>query len=152
MLQILNAIFTRESESGSQSKSRVSLIFANQTEDDILCRSYLEEIAQRNPERLKIWYTLSQPPAGKLRRLQCIFFSKSKITFEVKVMWYTDCLDWSRGVGRVSGEMFQSHLFPPSSNGIQLLCGPAPMISSSCLPALQELGYETSRCFVYWGS
>lgn len=63
MLQMLNALFMGGNEAQAVS-SQVSLIYANQTEDDILCRSYLEEIAKQNPGKLEIWYTLTQPPLG----------------------------------------------------------------------------------------
>uniref|UniRef100_A0A8C4NDW3 NADH-cytochrome b5 reductase n=1 Tax=Eptatretus burgeri TaxID=7764 RepID=A0A8C4NDW3_EPTBU len=40
------------------------LIFANETEEDILLRGELEDLQSRFPTKLKIWYTLSNPPDG----------------------------------------------------------------------------------------
>jgi len=35
-----------------------------QTEDDILLRTELEEIAADQPNRFKVWYTLDRPEEG----------------------------------------------------------------------------------------
>ncbi|KAM4848875.1 NADH-cytochrome b5 reductase 2 isoform X4 [Urocitellus parryii] len=45
-------------------KTRMSLIFANQTEEDILMRKELEEIAKTHLNQFKLWYTLDRPPLG----------------------------------------------------------------------------------------
>jgi cytochrome-b5 reductase len=57
MLQVLHAVFQSTNES---EQLPVSLIYANQTEDDILCRLELEAIAEAFPNHFKLWYTLSQ--------------------------------------------------------------------------------------------
>lgn len=44
-----------------EDKTEVSLLFANQTENDILLRPELEDIATDN--QFKLWYTLDKPPA-----------------------------------------------------------------------------------------
>ena len=44
------------------------LLFANQTEGDILCRSELEAAKADNPVRFKkLCYTLDRPPDGRAR-------------------------------------------------------------------------------------
>lgn len=45
-------------------KTECALLYANQTEDDILLRDELEKAAQQYPGRFKYWYTLDKPPAG----------------------------------------------------------------------------------------
>merc|ERR1719311_291384 len=57
MLQVMKAILRDPSD-----KTEMSLIYANQTEDDILVRPELEELQAKYPKRLKIWYTLDRPP------------------------------------------------------------------------------------------
>lgn len=37
-----------------------------QTEKDILLRAELEDIAERHPDQLTLWYTLDRPPQGRL--------------------------------------------------------------------------------------
>ena len=45
----------------------VSLLFANQTEEDILVRDMLEAELLAHPDRLKIWYTVDRPRASGWR-------------------------------------------------------------------------------------
>ncbi|CAM9114450.1 unnamed protein product, partial [Lampetra planeri] len=42
-----------------------SLIFANQTEKDILLREELQEVKNKHPNKVKLWFTLDKPPLGK---------------------------------------------------------------------------------------
>ena len=59
MLQILRQVFKDEND-GTQ----VWLLYANQTENDILLRKELEEVRDANSERFKLWYTLDRPSEG----------------------------------------------------------------------------------------
>ena len=57
LLQVLRAVLKDPSD-----QTKVSLIFANQTEEDILLREELEACA-KDP-RVEVWYTLDRPPKG----------------------------------------------------------------------------------------
>ncbi|XP_005739209.1 NADH-cytochrome b5 reductase 2 [Pundamilia nyererei] len=57
MLQLIRSI-----SSDSTDDTKCSLIFANQTEKDILLREELEEVKKNHPERLQLWFTLDKPP------------------------------------------------------------------------------------------
>lgn len=59
ILQLLKAILKNPND-----PTKLSLIFANQTEEDILLRSWLEELQAKNPTRFKLHYTLDRPPAN----------------------------------------------------------------------------------------
>uniref|UniRef100_A0A671DXW0 NADH-cytochrome b5 reductase n=1 Tax=Rhinolophus ferrumequinum TaxID=59479 RepID=A0A671DXW0_RHIFE len=59
MLQLIRHIIKNPSD-----RTRMSLIFANQTEADILMRKELEEIARTHPDQFNLWYTLDRPPAA----------------------------------------------------------------------------------------
>lgn len=59
MLQLVRHILKQKND-GTQ----LRLLFANQTEKDILVRKELEEAADKNPEQFKLWYTLDSPPTG----------------------------------------------------------------------------------------
>lgn len=59
MLQIIKAVLK-----DSEDNSNVFLLFANQTEDDILVRSELEWLAKQH-DNFNLWYTLDRPPEGK---------------------------------------------------------------------------------------
>ena len=58
MLQIIQAILK-----DPEDNTRVSLLFANQTVDDILVRDELETMAGSS-EQFTLWYTLDRPPDG----------------------------------------------------------------------------------------
>merc|ERR1719153_1570517 len=59
MLQLVRAVF-RDPED----KTCLKLLFANQTEEDILLKAELEELAEQYPERFHLWYTIDRPTEG----------------------------------------------------------------------------------------
>ncbi|CAG7785540.1 unnamed protein product [Allacma fusca] len=115
MLQIIKAVFKESSE-----KVSLSLVFANQTEEDILCRSDLEKIQKEHPDRFKLWYTLDRPSN-----------------------------DWKYSTGFINAEMLQSNFFPAADDTIVLMCGPPPMINFACNPALDKLNFDAKLRFAY---
>ncbi|CAG0903385.1 unnamed protein product [Cyprideis torosa] len=56
MLQIIRAVFR-----DADDRTEISLLFANQTEKDILLREELEEIQKAHAEQFKLWYTVDRP-------------------------------------------------------------------------------------------
>ncbi|KAM5325059.1 NADH-cytochrome b5 reductase 2-like [Glossophaga mutica] len=60
VLQLIRHI----TEKNPRDRTRISLIFANQTEEDILMRKDLEEVARTYPDQFNLWYTLDRPPVG----------------------------------------------------------------------------------------
>ena len=79
MLQIIRQVFKDEND-GTQ----LWLLYANQTESDILLRKELEEVRDKHSERFHLWYTLDRPSEGwqyrsvmfkfKVFKLNPIFF------------------------------------------------------------------------------
>ena len=63
----------------------ISLLFANQTEGDILVRDMLEGLQKMHPDRFKLWYTLDSPPKG-----------------------------WAYSSGFIDEAMIKAHMPPPS--------------------------------------
>ena len=63
MLQIIHAALRDE----PNSNVTCSLIYANQTEDDILVREELEAAVEKFGGRFKLHYTLDRPPQGDRR-------------------------------------------------------------------------------------
>lgn len=98
----------------------MALLFANQSEDDILLKNELEEVAKTHPLQFKLWYTVDRPSEG-----------------------------WKFSVGFISAEMIKDHLFPPSPDTLVLMCGPPPMINFACVPNLDKLGYDSNLRFAY---
>ncbi|XP_069479702.1 NADH-cytochrome b5 reductase 2 [Ambystoma mexicanum] len=115
MLQLIRHI-TKDPKDDTQ----CYLIFANQTEEDILLRAELEEVASNHPEQFKLWFTLDRPPKG-----------------------------WKYGSGFVTADMIKEHLPPPADDVIVLMCGPPPMIQFACQNNLTKLGYPEDRRFAY---
>ncbi|CAH1787558.1 unnamed protein product, partial [Owenia fusiformis] len=115
MLQLVRQVFKDPSDNSS-----LSLIFANQTEEDILLRAELEEIAAEQPDRFKLWYTVDRPKE-----------------------------DWKYSSGFISAEMIQEHLPPPGADTLIVMCGPPPMINFACMPNLDKLGYAPKTRFAY---
>lgn len=60
MLQLIRHILKDPSD-----ETQLALLFANQTEKDILLRPELEEAASKSPKQFKLWYTVDTPTDSK---------------------------------------------------------------------------------------
>jgi len=89
------------------------LIYANKTENDILCKDILDALARDSKGRFKLYYTLDFPPAG-----------------------------WKHKTGFITPEMIKECLPPPSPETLMLMCGPPPMVEFACKKNLEALGYD----------
>ncbi|KAG8964539.1 NADH-cytochrome b5 reductase [Tulasnella sp. 419] len=85
----------------SQDTTKISLIYANQTDEDILLRSELDELAARHKDRFKVYYVLNTAPAN-----------------------------WKGGVGFVSKDMIKERCAAPADDMKMLICGPPPMVQA----------------------
>lgn len=115
MLQLIRAALKDPKD-----KVQMSLIFANQTEDDILLRNELEEIEADYPQRFQLWFTLDRPEDN-----------------------------WKYSKGFINADMIKDHLPPPGDDTLVLMCGPPPMINFACNPALDQLEYTPKMRFAY---
>ncbi|XP_019830423.2 NADH-cytochrome b5 reductase 2 isoform X1 [Bos indicus] len=115
MLQLIRCIARKPSD-----KTVMSLIFANQTEEDILMRNELEEVARTHPTQFNLWYTLDRPP-----------------------------VDWKYSSGFITKDMIKEHLPPPGKSTLILVCGPLPLIQTAAHPNLKKLGYTKDMIFTY---
>jgi len=109
----------REIFKNSNDNTEVSLIFGNITEDDILLRNELELYLKTYPRQFKLFYTLDKPNTG-----------------------------WTGGIGFVTPEMIQKHLYAPSPETIILVCGPPPMVKSM-VKNLEGLDFTPDQFFCY---
>ena len=118
MLQMMHAILRDE----PNSDITMSLLYANQTEDDILVRQELEEAVKLYPGRFKLHYTLDRSPKG-----------------------------WKQSTGFITKEMIEEHLPKAASDGSTqiLMCGPPPMVKFACLPNLEALGFKKTDYYVF---
>jgi len=115
MLQIIRDILKHPDD-----PTKLSLLYANQSESDILLRKELDEEQKKYSDRLKVWYTVDRGTDG-----------------------------WKYSVGFVSAEMIQEHLPAPSADTAILMCGPPPMINFACTPNLEKLGHNADNRFAF---
>uniref|UniRef100_A0A3P9HIT5 NADH-cytochrome b5 reductase n=1 Tax=Oryzias latipes TaxID=8090 RepID=A0A3P9HIT5_ORYLA len=115
MLQIITAIMK-----DPQDPTVCHLLFANQTEKDILLRPELEEIQVKHPDRFRLWFTVDRAP-----------------------------LDWEYSQGFIDEAMVRERLPPPGEDTLILMCGPPPMIQFACNPNLDKVGHSESRRFTF---
>ncbi|CAM9412068.1 unnamed protein product [Chrysoparadoxa australica] len=113
MLQIINAIIKEGST------VEMSLIFANQTEEDILLRDMIEDLAAKN-KNFSFHYTVDKAPTK-----------------------------WDYSTGFVDEKMCKEHLPGPASDVMLLMCGPPPMIKFACIPAFEKLGFKDTQYFAF---
>ncbi|XP_042480483.1 NADH--cytochrome b5 reductase 1-like [Macadamia integrifolia] len=114
MFQVTRAILESPKD-----KTKVYLIYANVTFEDILLKKELDGLATNYPDRFKVYYVLNQPPEA-----------------------------WNGGVGFVSKEMIKTHLPAPASDIQILRCGPPPM-NKAMAAHLDDLGYTSEMQFQF---
>ncbi|KAJ5637540.1 Cytochrome b5 [Penicillium lividum] len=96
MYQLIRAICDDETDS-----TQISLLYANNTEEDILLREELDVFATKYPKKFQVQYVLSQAAQ-----------------------------DWNGHRGFVSQDLIQKYLAPVDQSNKMLLCGPPPMINA----------------------
>ncbi|XP_009414232.2 NADH--cytochrome b5 reductase 1 [Musa acuminata AAA Group] len=114
MFQVTRAILENPTD-----KTKVHLIYANVTYEDILLKEELDSLARNYPDRFQIYYVLNQPPD-----------------------------EWNGGVGFVSKEMIKAHCPAPASDIQVLRCGPPPM-NKAMAAHLDDLGYTKEMQFQF---
>ncbi|KZT68489.1 hypothetical protein DAEQUDRAFT_766300 [Daedalea quercina L-15889] len=94
--------------------TKIWLIDANKTEEDILCKEELDKLHVKHGElRFHLHYTLSVTPDG-----------------------------WTHSKGRITDTMLAEHLPVPSEHAMILACGPDGMIKHTLKPGLQRRGWD----------
>ena len=108
--------------------TRIWLLYANRSEDDILLGAELDALAAAHPGRFSLTHTLSRP---------------------------SNAAAWRGCTGRVSAEMVAAHLPPARVEGdasgdvaLGFLCGPGGM-QDACYRHLYALGYPDERVLTF---
>lgn len=128
MYQLARTIFKNPED-----KTKVTLVFGNVTEDDILLKRELEDLENTYPRRFKAFYTLDQP--GK---------------------------DWTQGAGQINKELLKTVLPEPKEENIKIfVCGPpgmykaisggkvSPKDQGELSGILKELGYSKDQVYKF---
>jgi cytochrome-b5 reductase len=122
MYQILNEILKEQTSilPSQRVDIKMWLLFANQTEQDILLRDELELLAASNSDRFKLWYTVDR-----------------------------ESDEWKYSKGFINEDMIKAHMPPPSDDVLICICGPPPMIKFACNPNLDKLGYTENMRYTF---
>lgn len=114
MFQVIRAVLENPED-----KTKISLIFGNITEDDILLKPQLDTFQRAHPDRLEIFYILDKPPQG-----------------------------WTGGKGYVTPMMLTERFGSPDSGKMVLSCGPPPM-KKALKAQLETLGFADDMVFEF---
>ncbi|KAL8706078.1 MAG: hypothetical protein Q9201_000843 [Fulgogasparrea decipioides] len=128
MFQLCRAIFSNPND-----KTKVTLVFGNVAEEDILLKREFEELENTFPRRFKAFYMLDKPPPG-----------------------------WTQGTGYISKELLKQVLPEPKVENIKLfVCGPpgmykaisgmkkSPSEQGELSGLLKELGYTEEQVYKF---
>lgn len=115
----------RQILSVQEDNTQIHLLYANQTEADILCREEIEEMKAKHPDQVHVWYTLDRPGD-----------------------------DWKGFTGFINQEMLEASMpaygIPtPGTSPQILICGPPPMIKFAVLPNLEKMGWEPEHIYTF---
>jgi len=102
--------------------TKIKLLFANQTPDDILAKDYIDELVKKHSDRFEVWYTVDRVPE-------------------------TYAGEWKYDVGFINDAMISRSLFPASEDTVCLMCGPPIMYEKACIPNLLKVGYSRDNIF-----
>ena len=131
MLQVIDEVLANPKD-----KTKLQLVFANQSEADILLKKEIDDRAAAHPSRLSVYYVVDKSSS-----------------------WM-----WKGGTGYVTEAMLKEHMPAPSSDSMIFVCGPPPMYKAICGPKgtpedpkaqgelgglLKKMGYETPRVFKF---
>ncbi|KAJ5497917.1 Riboflavin synthase-like beta-barrel [Penicillium expansum] len=128
MYQLAREIFKTPED-----KTKVTLVFGNVTEQDIILKKELSDLENTYPQRFRAFYVLSNPPA-----------------------------EWAGGKGYISKELLKTVLPEPKEENIKLfVCGPPPMYNAisgnkispkdqgELTGILKDLGYNKEQVFKF---
>ncbi|KAJ2217062.1 hypothetical protein EV179_000829 [Coemansia sp. RSA 487] len=129
MLQLINHVLEDPSD-----HTKLTLVFANKSENDIILRSTLDELAKQHPNQLKVHYVVDKASSR----------------------------NWKGDVGYVTKELVQKYMPSPSDKDVLVsVCGPMPMMKSVSGPKapdysqgevsgiFKELGYTSEQVFKF---
>ena len=128
MYQLARAIFKNPED-----KTKVTLIFGNLTEEDILLKREFEDLENTYPNRFRAFYLLDNPPDG-----------------------------WTQGSGHITKELLKTVLPEPKEKNLKVfVCGPPGLYKAvsgakksvaeqgELTGMLRELGYGQDQVYKF---
>lgn len=131
MLQVVDEILANPED-----KTKVSLVFANVSESDILMKNEIDARAAKHAGRFDVYYVVDRASTPS----------------------------WNGGVGYITEPMLQDRMPLPTEMSMVYVCGPPPMYKAICGPKgtkedpkaqgdlggiLKAMGYDQSRVFKF---
>eukprot|EP00325_Prymnesiales_sp_UTEX-LB-985_P002555 CAMPEP_0174696862 /NCGR_PEP_ID=MMETSP1094-20130205/2894_1 /TAXON_ID=156173 /ORGANISM="Chrysochromulina brevifilum, Strain UTEX LB 985" /LENGTH=836 /DNA_ID=CAMNT_0015893729 /DNA_START=39 /DNA_END=2549 /DNA_ORIENTATION=- len=104
----------------AERKVEVRILYANRSEDDILCREQLDKL-EKDPRVKGIWYTVDVVPDGR----------------------------WAYSTGFINEQMVREHMPEPDRDAVVFMCGPPPMIKFACMPSLEKVGHAAEQLHTF---
>ena len=128
MYQLARAIFKNPAD-----KTKVTLVFGNISEDDILLKREFEDLENTYPQRFRAFYLLDKPTEG-----------------------------WAQGKGHITKELLKTVLPEPKEENVKIfVCGPpglykavsgakkSPSDQGELMGYLKELGYAKEQVYKF---
>ena len=128
MYQLARAIFKNPAD-----KTKVTLVFGNLTEADILLKPEFQDLENTFPNRFRAFYVLDHPPEG-----------------------------WMQGKGHITTELLKTVLPEPKEANVKIfVCGPpglykavsgtkkSPAEQGELTGMLKELGYRPDQVYKF---
>jgi len=127
MLQVLEEILSERDD-----KTQVTLLFGNDSEDQIIIKDRLDNLAKRHPN-FKVHYVVTKPNTDS----------------------------WKGYTGFINGELIKRHIPGPSDDVLVMVCGPPPFYEAlsgnkakdysqgELSGALKDLGYTKEQVFKF---
>lgn len=106
----------------NKDQAKFSLLFGNQTVNDILLRKEIEDYAKNHSEFFSHFFTVDRAPE--------------------------DGSEWSQGVGFITAEMLKEKMPEPSPETLILFCGPPPF-EKMMETHLAALGYSQDMWYKF---
>lgn len=130
MLQVAEWILRDPSDS-----TKVSLVFGNVSEGDILLKSRIDSLAAKHPDRFKVHYVVDKASWGGLL--------------------------WKGSVGYITKDLLSKHMPSPTAGNMVFICGPPGLMKAvsgdkaqdksqgPLTGALKDLGYAPEQVFKF---
>jgi cytochrome-b5 reductase len=99
MLQVVDEVLSNPAD-----RTRISLVFGNMSEADILLKESIEARVAAHPDQFSVYYVVDKAKSPS----------------------------WTGGVGYVTKQMLTERLPAPSERSIVYVCGPPPMYKAVC--------------------
>ena len=110
ILQVIKAILRNPED-----KTKMFLIFANVSKDDILLYEELKEMAMKHSEQLKVHFVLNNPPTDE---------------------------EWNGSVGYITADIIKSNCPAAADDTKILMCGPPPMMAAMTKLLTEEMNFK----------